>query len=131
MAEAELRAAWDRDFRAQHGEWERVRRYVCDAYGHSRGENFGCRRDASVIGAAGSAVDPVELDRARSGLPSVDGATTAGIAYDHAGYAEVNNDNALADAATVTGPDGARTGGLGEWSETDANTAYRRSAGYH
>ena len=68
-AEPDLRALWERDLRT-YGEWERVRRYVCDAYGHSRSSNFGLRRDASVIGTGGSAVDPLELARARAGLAS-------------------------------------------------------------
>jgi hypothetical protein len=124
-AESDLRTVWERDSRARHGEWERVRQYVRDAYGHSRGESFGVRRDERIIGSGGSAVDPVELDRARSGLPSVDESRTAGIAYDHPGYAEVNNDNALGIAPAGTG-----SGGLGEWPETDANTAHR-GPGYH
>jgi hypothetical protein len=130
-SEAELRAAWDRDFRERHGEWELVRHHVCDAYGHSRGENFGIRRDLGTVGAAGSAVDPVELDRARSGLSSVDGTPTAGIAYDHPGYADVNNENALGIAPAGLVADGGRSGGLGEWPETDAGTAHRRDTGYH
>jgi hypothetical protein len=68
-AETDLRALWERDFRP-HGEWEHVRRYACDAYGHSRSANFGLRRDASVIGTGGSAVDPLELARAQAGLAS-------------------------------------------------------------
>jgi hypothetical protein len=130
-AEEDLRAAWERDLGAQNGAWDRVRQHVCDAYGHSRGENFGIRRDLSIIGPAGSAVDPVELDRARSGLSSVDGATTAGIAYDHPGYAEVNNDNALGIAPAGVVSESGRSGGLGEWPETDASTAHRADSGYH
>lgn len=129
-AEPELRTVWDRDVAARHGSWESVRRYVCDAYGHSRGESFGFRRVDDVIGSAGSAVDPLELDRARSGLSSVDGARTAGIAYDHAGYAEVNNDNARADAAGAGAEDGG-AGGLGEWPMTDAASAHRVDRPYH
>jgi hypothetical protein len=129
-AERELRTAWERDVGARHGAWERVRQYVCDAYGHSRGEDFGIRRDEGVIGSAGSAVDPVELGRARSGLRSIDGTRTAGIAYGHAGYAEVNNDNARADATGAGAEDGG-AGGLGEWPETDASTAHRDDRGYH
>jgi hypothetical protein len=80
-------------------------------------------------------VDPVELERARAGLPSVDTSAAAGaIAYDHSGYADVNNPN-------VTAADGARTnvgigdrgpsGGLGEHGELDANTAHRRDTELH
>jgi hypothetical protein len=69
-AEPELQRAWDADLRAQYGEWTRVRRYVCDAYGHARAEGLGVRRDATMIGPAGTAVDPVELERARAGLAS-------------------------------------------------------------
>jgi hypothetical protein len=43
---------------------------VRDAFGHARAEGVGARRDTRVIGSAGSAVDPVELERARRGEPS-------------------------------------------------------------
>jgi hypothetical protein len=69
--EPELRQRWSDDFRAHGGEWEAVRRYVEDAYSHSRSLGLGSRRDPTVIGSAGSAVDPDELERARAGLPSV------------------------------------------------------------
>jgi hypothetical protein len=69
-AEADLRTLWERDFAARYGRWEGVREYVCDAYGHSRGSNFGIRRDRGVVGTGGSAVDPLELERARAGLAS-------------------------------------------------------------
>ncbi|AHG91890.1 hypothetical protein J421_4353 [Gemmatirosa kalamazoonensis] len=68
--EGDLRRIWERDFAARHGSWEAARHYVCDGYGHARGEGFGVRRDTSVIGTGGSAVDPVELARARAGLAS-------------------------------------------------------------
>jgi len=70
--EPDLRRVWERDLRARHGEWDAVRHDVHDAYGHARSLGYGVRRDASVVGTAGSAVDPVELERARAGLPSVD-----------------------------------------------------------
>lgn len=69
-AEPALRAAWNDELRARAGEWAQASRYVRDAFGHARAEGAGVRRDATVIGSAGSAVDPVELDRARHGLPS-------------------------------------------------------------
>lgn len=72
-AEPALREAWTDELRARAGDWSGVRRYVHDAFGHARAEGLGERRDRSVIGSAGSAVDPVELDRARHGLPSVSG----------------------------------------------------------
>ncbi len=72
QAEPALREAWTDELRARAGEWNGVRRYAHDAYGHARAEGAGERRDASVIGSGGSAVDPVELDRARHGLASVE-----------------------------------------------------------
>jgi hypothetical protein len=69
-AEDELRQIWERDFAARYGSWATARHFVCDGYGHARSEGFGVRRDLSVIGSGGSAVDPVELDRARHGLAS-------------------------------------------------------------
>ncbi|GJG87389.1 hypothetical protein tb265_25700 [Gemmatimonadetes bacterium T265] len=72
-AEPALHEAWTDELRARAGDWASVRAYVHDAYGHSRADGAGERRDRSVIGSAGSAVDPVELDRARHGLPSVPG----------------------------------------------------------
>jgi hypothetical protein len=69
-AEPALRAAWNDELRARAGEWEHARRYVLDAYGHARAEGAGARRNPHVIGSGGSAVDPVELDRAQHGLPS-------------------------------------------------------------
>ena len=70
-AEPALREAWTDELRARAGSWDGVRRYAHDAYGHARSDGAGERRDRSVIGSAGSAVDPLELDRARHGLPSV------------------------------------------------------------
>jgi hypothetical protein len=69
-AEPDLRRIWERDFASQYGSWESARRYVSDGYGHARAEGLGFRRDYSVIGTGGSAVDPVELARARAGLAS-------------------------------------------------------------
>ena len=71
--EPELRREWSDEFRARAGEWDAVRRYVEDAYSHARSQGLGERRDRSVVGSAGSAVDPVELERARAGLPSREG----------------------------------------------------------
>lgn len=73
QAEPALREAWTDEFRARAGDWAGVRQYVDDAYGHTRAEGVGERRVRGVIGSAGSAVDPVELDRARHGLSSVPG----------------------------------------------------------
>lgn len=69
-AEPALRAAWNDELRSRAGEWDVAHRYVRDAFGHARAEGAGVRRNPTVIGSAGSAVDPVELDRARHGLPS-------------------------------------------------------------
>lgn len=114
--EPELRRGWEGDLRARHGEWDHVRPYVRDAYGHARSEGAGARRDAGVLGSAGSAVDPDELARARSGLPSTDHAST--------GRVLVRDDDTGATDA-VPGPSGT-VRGLGERPETDANTAHRR-----
>ncbi|HUQ83964.1 MAG TPA: hypothetical protein VM076_22635 [Gemmatimonadaceae bacterium] len=70
-AEPKLRQRWNDDLRSKAGEWDAVRSSVQDAYGHAQSGGAGQRRDTSVIGSAGSAVDPVELERARAGLPSV------------------------------------------------------------
>ncbi len=72
-AEPALHEAWTDELRTRAGDWDSVRQYVHDAYGHARSEGFGERRDRSVVGSGGSAVDPVELDRARHGLSSVAG----------------------------------------------------------
>jgi hypothetical protein len=113
--EPELRRAWESDLRARHGEWDAVRPYVRDAYGHARSEGAGVRRDLAVAGSAGSAVDPDELARVRRGEPSTDHQTSGGIV--------VRQDD-------VAGTDEAGTGGLGERPETDANTAHRRDPEY-
>ena len=68
--EPELRAAWSDELRTHAGAWETVRPYVRDAFGHARAEGVGARRNTAVVGSAGSAVDPVELERARRGEPS-------------------------------------------------------------
>jgi len=70
--EPELRERWSQDLRTQAGEWDAIRRYVEEGYSYARSRGVGERRDERVIGTAGSAVDPVELDRARAGLPSTD-----------------------------------------------------------
>jgi len=69
--EPELRARWSGDFQARAGEWKLVRRDVENAFSHARSRGLGARRDSSVVGSAGSAVDPGELQRARAGEPSV------------------------------------------------------------
>jgi hypothetical protein len=69
-AEPELHRGWPADLRARAGEWELVRRDVETAYGHARSRGLGTRRDPSVVGSAGSAVDPAELARSRAGMPS-------------------------------------------------------------
>lgn len=69
--EPELHRRWPNELRARAGEWEAVREYVEDAFGHARSRGAGQRRDATIVGTAGSAVDPVERDRARAGLPSI------------------------------------------------------------
>jgi hypothetical protein len=71
--EPELRRRWPDELRTRAGEWGAVRRYVEDGYSHARSQGLGERRDRTVVGSAGSAVDPVELERARAGLPSVEG----------------------------------------------------------
>ena len=122
--ETELRRAWSGDLVTRHGDWTQARRYARDAYGRARSAGAGVRRDERVIGSGGSAVDPVELDRARAGLPSVDeGASRATISYDHSGYADVNNENAA--VAARSGTDRSGSGGLGERPEVDAQTGHR------
>ena len=69
--EPQLRQKWPNELRERVGEWDAVRPLVEDAYSKARSSGVGERRDTSVVGSAGSAVDPVELDRARAGLPSV------------------------------------------------------------
>ena len=128
--EPDLRRAWSGDLVTRHGDWTLARRHARDAYGHARSAGAGVRRDAHVIGSAGSAVDPVELERARAWLSSVDDGERVGIAYDHAGYADVNNANAAA-AVPNTGTDRAPSGGLGERPETDANSAHLRDPEHH
>ena len=107
--EPELRRAWDGELRTRHGEWDAVRPYVRDAYGHARSEGAGVRRDLGVAGSAGSAVDPDELARARRGEPSTDHVASGGI---------------------VVGEAAGESGGLGERPEVDANTAHRRDPEY-
>ena len=68
--EPKLRERWPNDLRTQAGEWDSVRSYVEEGYSHARSRGGGERRDRSIIGSGGSAVDPVELERARAGLPS-------------------------------------------------------------
>ena len=70
-AEPRLRERWPNEFRQQVGEWDAIRAHVEEAFSHARSRGAGQVRDANVIGTAGSAVDPVELARARAGLPSV------------------------------------------------------------
>jgi hypothetical protein len=70
--EPELRSRWPDELRTHVGEWEAARPFVEDAFGYARNRGLGVRRDTGVIGSAGSAVDPVERDRSRAGLPSVD-----------------------------------------------------------
>ena len=71
-AEPELRRRWPDELRTRAGEWDAVWRYVEDGYSHARSQGLGERRDRTIVGSAGSAVDPVELERARAGLPSVE-----------------------------------------------------------
>jgi hypothetical protein len=70
--EPELRRHWSDDLRTRAGEWDAARRYVETGYTYARSRGLTARRDPSVVGSAGSAVDPTELARARSGLPSTD-----------------------------------------------------------
>jgi hypothetical protein len=71
--EPELRRRWPADLRSRAGDWELVRRDVETGYGHARSRGLGALRDTSVVGSAGSAVDPNELARARSGMSSRQG----------------------------------------------------------
>ena len=68
--EPELRRAWTGDL-AAHGEWGTVQPYARDAYGHSRSMGAGAasHRDRSVVGTAGSGVDPDELRESLSREP--------------------------------------------------------------
>lgn len=68
--EPELRGRWPNELRSRVGEWDAVRAYVEEGYSHARSRGAGERRDHTIIGSAGSAVDPVERDRSRAGLPS-------------------------------------------------------------
>ncbi len=126
VVEPELRRVWDGDLRTQHRfEWEAVRPYARDAYGHARSEGAGARRDLGVIGSAGSAVDPLELERARAGQSSIDAQSSGFIA---------TRDQATgpSDPRPDPGSTGRAPGtGLGEHGETDANTAHRRDPELH
>ena len=53
------------NLRTHAGEWETVRPDVETSYGYARSRGLGVRRDDTVVGSAGSAVDPVELDESR------------------------------------------------------------------
>lgn len=66
--EPELRRRWSDDLRAHGGEWDAVRPDVETAYGYARSRGLGVRRDSTVVGSAGSAVDPVELEESRRAL---------------------------------------------------------------
>lgn len=79
VVEPELRRAWEGELRARHGDWDAVRPYARDAYGHARADGAGVHRDLSVYGSAGSAVDPDELARARRGEPSTGHQASGGI----------------------------------------------------
>jgi hypothetical protein len=68
--EPELRRRWPNELRSRAGEWDAVRPYVEEGYSHARRRGVGERRDHTIVGSAGSAVDPVERDRSRAGLPS-------------------------------------------------------------
>lgn len=65
-AEPELRRHWPDAMHGRTGNWEGVRRYVEHAYSHARAAGLAERRDPTVIGSAGSAVDPVERERYRT-----------------------------------------------------------------
>jgi hypothetical protein len=71
--EPELRRRWPEQLRSAAGEWDASRGFVETGYTHSREQWLAARRDASVVGSGGSAVNPDELARARKGLPSVEG----------------------------------------------------------
>ena len=64
--EPELRRRWSDDLRTHGGDWEAVRPDAETAYGYARSRGLGVRRDTSVVGSAGSAVDPVELEESRT-----------------------------------------------------------------
>jgi hypothetical protein len=68
--EPDLRRAWKGDL-ASHGQWETMQPYARDAYGHARSTGAGAaaHRDTTVIGTAGSAVDPDELRESLSHPP--------------------------------------------------------------
>lgn len=61
--EPDLRRAWRDDFRRYSGEWDAVRHFAGDAYGHARSTGAGADalRDYRRVGAAGSAVDTREM----------------------------------------------------------------------
>lgn len=120
--EPDLRRTWEghvpgRDALA----WDAVRSHARDAYGHARSEGAGIRRDYSVIGSAGSAVDPDELARAQHGQPSTD--------YAAAGTIAVRDD---VTGAPTTGRDARDVRpALGERAEIDANTARHQDVEHH
>jgi hypothetical protein len=111
--EPELRAAWNDELSRRAGPWDSAQRMVRDAYGHARSEGAGARRNLAVPGSAGSAVDPVELERAQRGETS-DGRPLVG-------------DGAV-DGATPGTPPGAQ---YGERPPLGANEAHRRDAELH
>ena len=62
--EPELRRRWPDDLRGRVGEWDAISRFVEEGYSHARSQGVGEHRDLGVIGTGGSAVNPVERDRA-------------------------------------------------------------------
>lgn len=74
--EPELEGRWRDDLQRDVGAWSTVRALVRDAFGHARAEGAGVRRDQTVIGSAGSAVDPIELREARAADATLGGTTT-------------------------------------------------------
>jgi len=82
-AEPELAREWPAELHTGVGSWESVTPYVESAYSRAHRDGAGVRRDPDIIGSAGSAVDPVERDRARAGLPSVDEPQRDDLDVDH------------------------------------------------
>jgi hypothetical protein len=66
LVEPGLRQHWSEELRAHAGEWDAVQRHVESGYSYARSRGLAERRDPTVVGSAGSAVDPVELARARA-----------------------------------------------------------------
>lgn len=139
--EPELRHAWTDELSSRAGPWDAVRAHVRDAYGHARAEGAGeRRRTESVVGSAGSAVDPVELARTDRGDTSdgrpivgpdvVDERTSDMARHDASLHHGSLHDASRHDAPLHDTPRG-RMPGSGTAGEVGANTAHKRDPELH